>query len=318
MKKFNYILLFFAFTYLKIVAQQLPVNNQYLINPFSISPAYAGVNGSVESFLSYRQNWLGISGAPKTEIININGAIGEKYGVGANLTSDQTGIFNTFSLLTTFAYHLKITPNKTISFGMHSGVFRNKIDFTTGDVQDLSDPFFANAQTLSAWNFETGAGILFRCHKLNIGYSIPRLLENKLMNSNNDVLYTSKMHSVIHLFYTFGLNRNIELSPFFIARTTQGSMTFDASVLVKYMGKLWVAPAYRKDGTLNLSIGGAIYDKLVMNYSYEFSGKGIQGKSSGTHEISLGFLIGKQKADIHSSSIFRKTSSQPYYDWIKE
>ena len=95
-------------------------------------------------------------------------------------------------------------------------------------------------------------------------------------------------------------------------------MTFDVSAMFKYMGKLWAAPAYRKDGTLSFTVGGAIYDNFVMNYSYEFSGKGIQGRSSGTHEFSLGFLIGNKKSGDHTPSIFRKTSSQPYYDWIKE
>jgi len=299
-------------------AQQIPVNNQYLINPFSLSPAYAGINGSVESFMSYRQQWFGIPGATRVEMININSGIGDNYGIGAELTSEQTGIFKTFSLLTTFAYHLKFTENQSLSFGIHSGIIRNHIDFSDGNIKDQSDPFFENNQDLSKTTFDAGFGALYRFKKLNIGYAVPRLLENQIINNNSDVLYTLKIHSTFHASYGINVNRNIEVTPFVVMKATQGSSTFDAAALCNYRGKLWAGGAYRKDGTISTSIGGIIYEKLVMNYSYEFSSGGMLGKSSGTHEISLGLLLGKNKSDANSPSIFKTTSSQPYYDWIEE
>jgi len=299
-------------------AQQLPLNNQYLINPYSLSPAYAGINGGVESFMTYRQYWLGVPGATRVEMLNINGPIGNKYGIGAELMSEQTGIFKSFSLLTTFAYHLDISPKSSLSFGIKSGVIRNRIDFTNANTQDMSDPFFANNDDLSLFTFETGFGALYRYDKLNIGFSVPRLLENQMMNSNNDVVYTLRNHSVIHAFYSFSLNGNMELAPYFVLRSTANSMIFDGALMFKYKGKLWAAPTYRGDGTMSFSFGGALYEKVAMNYSYEFGGSGMAGRSSGTHEISLGLQIGKKNLKPNSPTIFRTTAAQPYHEWIEE
>ena len=60
-----------------------------------------------------------------------------------------------------------------------------------------------------------------------------------------------------------------------------------------------------------------MFNKIVMNYTYEFSGKGMLSKSSGTHEVSIGILIGNlAKTSKKSSSVFESEPEQPYYEWL--
>jgi hypothetical protein len=57
--------------------------------------------------------------------------------------------------------------------------------------------------------------------------------------------------------------------------------------------------------------------KMLISYSYDLSGTGIMKYSSGIHEISIGFLLGKESDSGYQRSAFRSLPKQPYYDWIK-
>ena len=49
-----------------LVGQLAPVTSQYVLNPLSINPAYAGNREALNIALFYRRQWTGISGAPET------------------------------------------------------------------------------------------------------------------------------------------------------------------------------------------------------------------------------------------------------------
>ena len=49
-----------------VIAQQDPMFTQYMHNPVSINPAYAGSRGTLNMVAMHRQQWVGIDGAPKT------------------------------------------------------------------------------------------------------------------------------------------------------------------------------------------------------------------------------------------------------------
>ena len=70
----------FSFSFSSLSAQQTALGNQYLINDFSLSPAFAGANDNVEALMSYRKDWTGITGSPESRLININGALPDLLG----------------------------------------------------------------------------------------------------------------------------------------------------------------------------------------------------------------------------------------------
>ena len=82
MKKNLIIIIVWFCAVTQLQAQQLPMQYQNMFNKYSLSPAYAGFNGNTEAFIGYRQNWLGMNGAPTQSIINVNGLIQEKMGFG--------------------------------------------------------------------------------------------------------------------------------------------------------------------------------------------------------------------------------------------
>ena len=92
-KKILITIILFSFSVLGI-AQQIPMHNQFPINKSSFIPALSGYSGNIESFLTYRQSWIGINGAPKLPLFNINGAINDNMGLAFSFLTEKTGNFS--------------------------------------------------------------------------------------------------------------------------------------------------------------------------------------------------------------------------------
>ncbi len=311
MRRF-YTLIICLFCLGSISAQQIPINNQYLLNKYSLSPAYAGINNNFEGFFTYRNSWVGIDGAPKTNLVNINGLVGKNTGLGLSITSDNIGIFQNFSAQLSYAYHLKISNSQLLSFGISGGILKNQINLSNSNSNfgGQIDNVIANRQTIEGNTFDVCVGVLYKFKGLNVGIVVPELIENRIRNNsdNNNTLYRVKRHYVGHISYLYDINKNLQIEPYIISRTVINSpMQIEVATLLKYKKQIWAGATFRKGSCFGLSFGGTLKEKFVMNYTYEFFGTGMLGNSSGTHEISIGYLFIKHKSN--------SKSKQPYYKW---
>jgi len=287
--------------FLNLAAQQLPVNNQYMINRFSLNPAYGGYNSNIEAFASYRRDWLGIPGAPEKAMLNANLPILTSSGIGISVMNEQTGNFEYFSSILSYSHHLKISRKSNLSFGIGAEFYRNQLDLSNVKSQpELQDPFLTNNQSLFGTTLDVCAGVAFHADALTVGLVIPRAIGMKV-NYQKEIenRYSLSRHFLIHGSYLLTIDRNFEIEPSVVVRMTQNSpLFFEVSTMFTYKERVWGAVTYRKGNAIGISMGGALDDKFVLNYSYEFGiGTGILAHSSGTHEISIGYLIkeGKEK-----------------------
>ena len=91
MKKTIIIYLFFIPAV--VFGQQFPFMEAYYLNPYSMSPAYAGLQGKGTFFMDYRSDWTGIEGGPRTYQLSYNDKFREKVGLGGKFVYDRTDIF---------------------------------------------------------------------------------------------------------------------------------------------------------------------------------------------------------------------------------
>ena len=78
---------------LSSMAQHSPITSQYLFNGLLINPAYAGSRDALATTLSYRHQWAGFEGAPKTTIATIHAPINKKkIALGMTVFDDQIGV----------------------------------------------------------------------------------------------------------------------------------------------------------------------------------------------------------------------------------
>jgi type IX secretion system PorP/SprF family membrane protein len=280
-----------------IFAQRLPESEQFLINRFALSPSFAGLN-DIGVFAGFRKQWTDISGSPVSKMININGPLyNKKVGIGLTIISDETDIFTHFYAALSYAYHLKVADNHMISFGISAVAFQSSVDLTKIKVENIIDPVILNKQSVSELVFNAGASLLYSFKGLNIGVSVPILFDSKsLYNRENNIdEYMLTRHYVGHASYDFRINDTWTLEPYVVVKATDYSpVNYQISALVKYRNQVWLAGGYRGDGGIAASVGFKLSNQFLMNYTYEFMGSGILGKSSGTHDINLGIFFGRE------------------------
>src|SRR3954470_5121919 len=108
MRKKIYILLFSVSAF-GMVSQQLPQYSQYMLNEMAINPAVAGRDDFAEVRSNNRHQWLGITDAPRTYMLTLQGPIKDKHmGLGMNLYTDIVGPTRRTGINFSYAYHLKL------------------------------------------------------------------------------------------------------------------------------------------------------------------------------------------------------------------
>lgn len=296
-----------------LFAQQLPLTNQYTINRFSLSPAYAGTGESFQVFGTYRNEWVGIAGAPQTKIITADGLICNNMGLGGSISSVEAGIFRNQSASFTYAYHAKLGSTQTLSFGLSLGLLESHVDVTSPAAQ--ADPVAANNQNVNSLVLDGGFGILYRCKNFHAAISLPQMLGSKIKNADGNTTYSLAMQQSFDLGYKYAFNPDWTIDPVAkISMVKNAPAFYELAVPVIYKQKVWLVPIYKKT-SFAVGIGGMPYSNFIAQYTYEFSSKGMMGQSSGTHEITIGWRMtsSKKKSDAPAPD-----AKKPYYQWLNK
>ena len=290
-------------------AQQLSLSNQYVVNKFWLSPAYAGAGEGFETFGTFRNEWMNIPGAPETKIVSANGMICKNMGLGGSVSTLQAGIFTNIAASASYAYHLQLSGSQLLSFGLGFGLLESHVDLSSSEAQN--DPVAMNSD-VSALAMDASFGVLYRCKKLHAGFSVPRMLTSKIKDEDKNKVYSFGPHYRGHIGYGYAFNNDWAIDPIAVISVAENAPLFyEVAVPIIYKQKIWLAPAYKKT-SIAIGIGGIPYKNFIVNYAYEFSSKGIMGGSDGSHEITIGWrMAAKKKYDAPAPD--RK---KPYLDWI--
>lgn len=316
MIKKNILILLLIFTSVSFVkSQQLPINNQYLINKFSLSPSFAGFSKHTEGFLGYRQSWVGVKGAPSLAMIDVNGSIFNTMGVGASVYAEKTGNFMHFYLSGAFAFHAKFGEDTYLSLAVEPKLYRNQLNIANVESYGIIiDPLLQNNESLVGTTVDVGASVMFKAKGLVVGIYAPRTLGLKLSYSDVDAQYQLKRHYIGHLSYDINVSENMKITPIAIVRTTeQSKLNYEVAGLFEFKEKLWSGLAYKAGNSLSVLAGGSVSDWLIVNYSYDFGIGGITGASTGSHEITLGFLFNRND-EPREPSVFPSKSTSGGFD----
>ena len=294
-------------------AQQLPLSNQFTLNKFSISPAYAGANEGFEVFGTFRNEWMNIPGAPETRTISADGSCHGNMGFGGTISSQTAGIFENLSASASYAYHLKLGADQKLSFGLGLGLLESRVNIA-GAAGQMNDPVAMNNADVTSMVMDAGFGILYRMKGLHVGISIPRLMSSKIKNDAGTAVYSLVMQDGFHLGYKYAINNDWAIDPVVKVTMVKNAPTFyDLAIPIIYKNKIWITPYYKKTD-MAFGIGGMPYGNFIAQYSYEFSSKGIMGASGGTHEITIGWRMqAKKKSDTPAPD-----SKKPYYEWLNK
>ena len=280
-------------------AQQLPQYTQYMLNQMAINPAFAGSNTYSEVRSNNRLQWIGITDAPRTYMLTLEGPIKDKnMGLGMNLFTDIVGPTRRTGLNISYAYHLKLKKEMHLSMGLSAGILQWGIDGSKLVLHDTEDPnLLVSYQTKLVPDF--GAGIYF--YKKNVfyfGLSIPQLYKAPIpLYQGAGKNSTLVNHFNLNGAYKFDLSEDFKIEPSFLLKyEIPAPPKIDIGARVIYKEQVWIGGAFRNHDAFTALLGFLYQDYLLIGYSYDITTTNIKKYSTGSHEVMLGIRFSRKQA----------------------
>lgn len=290
-------------------AQYEPQFTQYLNNELFINPAYAGSRGFAAATLLYRDQWVGIEGAPRTATFGFHMPFAdEKIGLGINVMNDRIGVTNQTAAFFNYAYHMKATETGTLSFGLQGGIINVEERLLDVITIDPNDPEFSNNIPNKLMpNF--GFGTYYHTDKLYVGLSIPRFLENKIDPTTIKVVSNKvnlrNWHYYLYSAYVIDASDNVKLKPAAMIKAVSGApLEMDINFNVLFKEIFWIGAGYRTNDAVTLLTQYQLTRQLRFGYSYDYTLSKLSNYNSGTHEFTIGYDFSFDKAKIVTPRYF--------------
>ena len=288
-----------------VSAQQDPLFTQYMHNPVSINPAYAGSSGTLNFTAMHRQQWVGIDGAPKTLTLSINSPfLGYNVGVGFSLIHDQLGPVKQTGLYLDYSYNLKVTEKVKLAFGMKGGF--NMYDINLQNlIREYNEDGVIMFGTTKMYLPNFGIGTYLYSDRFYLGLSIPKMLQNSLSDNSN----TLQNKEERHYFFTGGIvldvSENIRFKPSLTLRMVNGaplSSEFTGAILLH--DRLWLGAMYRLGDSVGAMVKFNVTNQFSLGYSYDMTQSRLRNDNQGTHEVYVSYDIAFRNKKILSPRFF--------------
>lgn len=305
-------------------AQQDIQFSQYVFNPLFVNPAYSGYRGDTYISGVYRQQWVGVPGAPRTAAASVDWLVPgreERMAFSAKVMSDKLGPQNTLFASGGYAYRIPMDElgSKRLCLGFGVGITQYTIDgqaFKYVDNNDAAVPVGKTSKLVP----DANVGVYYYTPKWYIGLAANDLLAT----STADVKYTwsaqtfRSMERSAHLYLNSGfvvpLSATVKLKPSFLWKEDfKGPSNLDLNAFFLLNDVIWLGGSYRtglkiwnqaklQSGLENKDAFAAIVEvyatpTLRIGYSYDFTTSKLNPYQSGTHEISFGMRVLSKKAE---------------------
>ncbi|HPM32031.1 MAG TPA: type IX secretion system membrane protein PorP/SprF, partial [Chryseolinea sp.] len=255
-------------------------------------PSVAG-NGLGSLTFLHRQNWSGVSGAPVTNYLSIHTPFAkDRFGTGLNVFQEKVGVYETFSAMAAFAYHIKMTDTRSLSFGLSGEYLISKINASRVDVIDEDDDLIVGSASSQA---DFSFGITYKSKFFTLGAAANRL--TNLTRGLSDVTSQFPGYYSAYAYGTIPLRQTKDLlEPMITYRGyLNGESQFDAGLYYTMNDFLILGGSYRTGGTVSATLGVRILDKFLIGYTRDINAANYGANLGSSNEITLRFDFNNQK-----------------------
>jgi type IX secretion system PorP/SprF family membrane protein len=314
---------------IKGIAQQQPHYTQYVLNQYIINPAITGIENYMDIKFSHRHQWMGFEGAPVTSYFTAHKSFGGSnmkttatsfaveeggnargksywdqytaadphHGIGVQVINDRMGPLNNLSASLTYAYHLGLSEQTSISAGVgvgfnQTGIDASKVDYLHTNV----DPAVYTSGQLKKIRPNLNAGLYLYSSKFFLGVSALQVIPQRVEFSDNSVK-VKENNLLPHTFITAGyrmlIGDDFNFIPSVMVKITRPVPTqVEFNAKLQYRDLAWIAASYRSTDAVAGMLGISLSNKIMMGYSYDYTTSYLNNFSRGSHEFLLGFVIG--------------------------
>ncbi len=293
-----------AIASLTLNAQQDPQFTQYMYNTISVNPAYAGSRGHLSILGMHRSQWVGINGAPTSQVLAIDGPMGNNVGLGIVFTNDELGPSNEVFMDVNFSYTVRLdADDKRLSFGLKGGGRLFNVDFAKGLTENPDIAFQDNIENRF---FPTiGAGIYYHSSKGYLGLAVPNFFSEEHYDGTVQEIATERLHYFLVGGRIIDLSPDLKFKPAFFVKWVPGAPVIaDVSANVMIKETLTLGLAYRWDDSFSGLLGLQISPALSIGYAYDRTTTDLRNFTNGTHEIFLRFELKSQGRRMKSPRFY--------------
>lgn len=298
------------FVLLLSTSLQAQIENMYSLyrfNPQILTPVQAGSTPNSEMILMYRNQWVGIEGAPRNLGFSGNFKWGQKKGLGFTALVDEAGPVRSTLLGADFAYHAKLNENWNLDGGIRMGMANIALNFSQIRLVNSDDNLFAGDRSTGIQpNLGYGIRIAKKDEGFFFSFSQPRVLKydfGTYSGAFRDVAYYYAMAGTKiglggKVETPNGLRSRVTLYPSVLFRVAADvPLSYDLNLTANLKGKLDVGLSYRRQDSYGLRLGVQATKKIYLGYVFELPISEIRKASSQTHEMAIRFFIFDKKKE---------------------
>ena len=283
-------------------AQQLPIYGQFYLNKYINNPAFAGTEKHFNVTSNHRYQWVGITDAPRTYTLSINGPTKDhKGGLGGFLYTDHVGPTRRTGAQLSYTHHLKINDNIKLALSLSAGLLEWNIDGGKISLDDMADPAMSNVlmKTLVP---DAKFGFLLYGDNWHFGGAAPNLLQNKLNLSNisspTPGLNKLEDHYVLHGGYKYALNNDLLIDPYIVIRyVSPAPVQVELISRVVWKNMVWGGLGFRTNDAATIMLGYTFKENLSIGYSYDFTTSNLNNYSTGSHGFIFRILFNQEEGE---------------------
>lgn len=298
MKRYIIVLLFVGVSF-AARSQQLQSSSLYELQGLIHNPATAGLYSPGLFGATYRTQWTGISGSPKTATVFGSFDLPQHaIGVGGYAYSDKTGPTSRTGISLSFAKHIELSEGRRFSIGLEARGLQYSIDRAKLAATLGSDPALGTAD--NQFKFDAGFGLAYAGKRLQLGVSVAQLVQSKL-GYYQGTLTTGEearlyRHYYAHGSYKWNVDGNTTITPnFLLIYLPNAPLEFQGGVRVEHKNLFWWGVGLRAKQSFMLSAGVNVNKKLAIGYSFDIyqSPLSIFDAGANAHELMLKFNLTK-------------------------
>ncbi len=289
-----------------LYGQQVPVTSQYVLNPMTINPAFAGSREALNIASFYRVQWAGINGAPETMTLSLDAPVdNKKLGLGLMIVNDKIGVTKENQFITNYSYRIRMKTG-ILSMGIGAGLILTSSTNSQLIVNDPGDEqYLVNSRIFAVPDFSFG--VQYTSKKYFAGFSIPKLLSYTFDYTRNKYVLKNDLVNYSYLFntgYVFDLGSRIKLYPSaLLIYSKVDKIQFDLNAHVSFYDRLWTGVSYRNGRSLSFLLQVQPFSQIRIGYSYDFDISKLGNYNNGTHELMLRFEF-RYKVNVVSPLVF--------------
>jgi type IX secretion system PorP/SprF family membrane protein len=255
--------------------------SHFMFNEMMMNPAATGNSDKFVASLLGRKHWIGMDRAPGTQFFNAHAYVDPvKGGLGLTIINDQIGYESILNMRLSYAYHIKLNENSSLSAGVSGGFMNKRLDGAKLIYEESYDPGAVRAQT-SIYIPDLGAGLEYNCKNFTTGISSTHLSQNL----SDATIYSVPRHYFYYAKYKFEKDE-LTVTPALLVKSALFITQVELNTNVMYKNTFWGGVTYRyKESVVGLI--GFQLNKVRIGYAYDFNSAPMRRQSSGSHEVML-------------------------------